>query len=89
MIGSISNTLSPNKRSVALRTGSLIIESVITSAAVLMPVWASVGIPEAVFAKLPVVISDITSACGNAGLDRTEAFNCSVSVSGPLKFTNI
>ena len=63
--------------------------SVKISAAVLMPVCASVGMPPAAFVSEPVVISDTMSACGNAGLERTEAVTCSVSLSGPFNETKI
>ena len=62
--------------------------SVRISAAVLIPVWASVGIPVEVFERLPVVINETTSFCGSAGLERTVAFKEAVSLSGPARFTN-
>jgi len=86
-MGSSSNRFNPKSLSVARVTGLLIISFVSTSAAVLIPDWATVGMPDSVFERLPVVISEMTSACGSEGFDLTERFRDSASEMTPFSPT--
>src|SRR2546423_12663186 len=67
MTGSNSNRLSPKSLSVARCTGALISVSVRRLVAVPSPVCATVEAPSGPEERLPVVMSEITSACGSGG----------------------
>src|SRR5207253_78196 len=69
--GVISSRLRPNSLFVAFEIGALINASVSKLAAVPNPDCARTDVPVSVALKVPVRISDTTSACGKAGSELT------------------
>src|SRR2546423_9298939 len=67
MMGSNSNLLSPKSLSVARCTGALISASVRMLVAVPSPLCALIEAPSGPEERLPVAMSEITSACGRGG----------------------